>query len=88
MTASLDRPCVCGGRNPKCAKCGGWGFVSEEPRVETMSRGLFLTKVAKAKVINSCPICFRVVMGRDLDEHLERCHREEVLLIVRNSGQP
>lgn len=23
----LTKPCGCGGRNPSCYKCGGWGYV-------------------------------------------------------------
>ena len=25
----LNKPCSCGGSNPSCSRCGGWGYIDE-----------------------------------------------------------
>ncbi len=25
----LNKQCVCGGRNPNCVACGGWGYIDK-----------------------------------------------------------
>jgi hypothetical protein len=89
MTLPLDKPCACEGLNPKCAKCGGWGYVSEEPIAKGIAKSpkgiaksLLLSKVAAAKANNSCPICDCIVMARNLDEHIIKFHWEECLLLI------
>lgn len=31
MSLSIERPCKCEGRNPRCSVCGGFGYVQEDP---------------------------------------------------------
>ena len=34
MTIKLDRPCMCRGLNPKCARCGGFGYLQADEPVQ------------------------------------------------------
>lgn len=70
MTKPMSRPCTCGGRNPTCFKCGGWGYVggggiSKQPSAPTKTRPTVL-----------CHICGAPVQR--LRKHIRKVHGEIV----------
>lgn len=56
-------PCSCGGSNPGCFKCGGWGYLDH---IGNAVHGRSLPSLGK------CPICSQAC--KKLEEHMQRVH--------------
>ena len=70
----LTKQCSCGGGNPACYKCGGWGYVDaigEGRGTENISVGLGNLSAGKNRR-KICPYCNW--QGRKLTRHLRLCH--------------
>lgn len=74
MNLPVGRSCTCGGKNPACFKCGGWGFVSGPSDPTYTPRRLAAKKVGPLKTTATCPVCKTPIKPKNLERHLLTVH--------------
>lgn len=89
----LSRPCACGGKNPNCFRCGGWGYLGENItksrgeggtgivrlNAKSFYLGTRLIKNRKPPKSTSCPYCTKKVSDiSGLVSHVRHSHTDKL----------